>query len=141
MTNISRRLEQVVKKQLSKFIIPIKVENGILVGSILIRSEGHLKSLYRKDQLIYKDIHLNAVAIKLANLLAAGKYSIDCDQLYRADQEYSKWYTDTQILRTQYEKFKKNGDFERADVSWARYCESRDRTEYYKSAAEALAKL
>jgi len=32
MTNISQRLEQVVKKELSKLIIPVKTEDGILVG-------------------------------------------------------------------------------------------------------------
>ena len=63
MTQISRRLEQIVRKELSKNIIPVKTENGILVGEVLIVNEGPIKSLYRNNELLYKEIHLNSVAI------------------------------------------------------------------------------
>lgn len=139
MTNLSKKLERLIKK--NPEILPVKTKEGILVGSVLIKSDGPLKSLYKNNNLIYKDVHLNAVAIKLANLLARGKSTILCDQLYRADQEYNKWFIESQLLRTQYEKFKNSGDFERADISWARYCESRDRTTQAKNTAEALAKF
>ena len=139
MTNLSKNLERIIRK--NPEILPVKVEGGILVGPILIRSNGPLKSLYRHGDLIYKDVHLNAVAIKLANLLARGRKEHLCDQLYRVDQEYGKWFVESQILRTQHEKFKNQGDYDRADVSWARYCESRDRTLQSKNTAEALAKF
>ena len=140
MTQLSRRLEQIVKKELSKNIIPVKTERGILVGEILIVSEGSIKSLYRNNELLYNEIHLNAVAIKIANLLAFRRSSIFADELYKADQEYGKWFVDSQMLRAQYQKSISNQDFDRADMFWARYQESRDRTETAKRRVESLIK-
>lgn len=136
MTQLSRRLEQIVRKELSRTIIPVKTENGILVGEILIVSDGTLKSLYRNQELLYKEIHLNSIAIKMANILAFNKSSILVDNMYKADQEYGKWFTDSQMLRAQYQKSLSNEDFERADYQWARYQESRDRAMIAKNAAE-----
>ena len=140
MTQLSKRLEQIVKKELSKNIIPVKTENGILVGEILIVSEGPIKSLYRNNELLYKEIHLNAIAIKIANMLAYRKQSFVADELYKADQEYGRWFVDSQMLRAQYQKALSNQDFDRADMLWARYQESRDRTTFAKSRAESLIK-
>lgn len=140
MTQLSKRLEQIVRKELSKNIIPVKTEMGILVGEILIVSEGSIKHLYRSGSLLYKNIHLNSVAIKIANILAFRKQSTAADKLYRADQEYGKWFVDSQILRSQYQKALNNQDFDRADVFWARYQESRDRTITAKRLAEYLTK-
>ena len=140
MTQLSRRLEQIVKKELSKNIIPVKTEHGILVGEILIVSEGSLKSLYKNNELLYKEIHLNSIAIKMANILAIYRTSILVDALYKADQEYGRWFVDSQMLRAQYQKSLSNQDFERSDMLWARYQESRDRTITAKNRAESLIK-
>ena len=140
MTQLSKRLEQIVKKELSKNIIPVRTENGILVGEVLIVNEGPIKSLYRNNELLYKEIHLNSVAIKIANMLAYRKQSIFADELYKADQEYSRWFVDSQMLRAQYQKSISNQDYDRADVFWARYQESRDRTITAKNRAESLVK-
>jgi hypothetical protein len=60
--------------------------------------------------------------------------------MYRADQEYGKWFNDSQILRTQYERARQKQDHDRADMLWARYVESRERTIIAKNRAEALTK-
>ena len=98
MTQLSKRLEQIVKKELSKNIIPIKTQDGILVGDILITTEENLKFLHRNGVVLYKEIHLNSIAIRIANILAFRKHSISADNLYRSDQEYGKWFVDSQML-------------------------------------------
>jgi hypothetical protein len=141
MTDLSKRLERVVKKELSNNLIPVKTPEGILVGDVLISSEGSIKNLWRNGELIYKEVHLNAVTIKLANMLALRKSTIKSDELYRADQEYGKWFVDSQLLRNQYQKALNSQDFDRADMLWARYSESRDRTTQAKNIAESLARI
>ena len=138
MTQISRRLEQIVRRELSKNIIPVKTPDGILVGDVLITNQDNLKFLYRKSQLIYSEIHLNSVAIKMANILALRHSHVSVDVLYRADQEYGRWFVDSQMLRTQHQKAIHVQDYDRADVLWARYSESRDRTVTAKNQAERL---
>ena len=140
MSNISKRLEKVLRSAIVKNpIIPVKTEQGILVGDILIVSTGSIKDLLQDEQVIYADIHLNTVAIKLANMLAKKQSLILADQLWRADQEYGRWFVDSQLLRNRYEQAKQAQDYDRADVLWARYIESRARTEQAKIKAEALA--
>lgn len=141
MTQISKRLEQIVSRELQKNIIPVKTSEGILVGDVLIVSEGPIKNLVKKGQIVYKEIHLNAVAIKLANMLAYRKTNIATDAVYKADQEYGRWFVDSQLLRAQYQKAISNHDYDRADVLWARYCESRDRTVSAKNHAESLTRF
>jgi hypothetical protein len=138
MNTISKRLEQIVRKELSKNIIPVKTEKGILVGEILIVTDGTLKSLWRRNELIYKEIHLNSIAIRMANVLALTTASIYVDDIYYADQEYGRWFVDSQMLRSQHQKAINNKDYERADMLWARYLESRNRTETAKLRAESL---
>lgn len=141
MSNISKRLEQIVRKELSSSIIPVKTAEGILVGDVLISSQGSIKNIYRDTELLYKEVHLNSVAIKIANLLAFRRGSIIVENLYKADQDYGRWFVDSQMLRTQYQKSLNNQDFDRADILWARYIESRDRAATAKLHAEALARL
>ena len=81
---------------------------------------------------------MNAAAIKLANLLVKHRGSIVPDRIYRADQEYGKWFVDSQILRTQYQKAVNSKDFDRSDIYWARYCESRDKAIVAKNYVEAM---
>jgi hypothetical protein len=137
MTQLSKKLEKLIRS--SPEILPVKTEQGILVGAVLIQSNGPIKNLCIRNEVIYSGVHLNAVAIKLANLLAKGQFAARCDAIYKADQEYGKWFIDSQLLRNQYEKAKKSKNFERADMLWARYVESRDRTMTAKKSAEALA--
>jgi hypothetical protein len=139
MTNISQRLEQVVKKELSKLIIPVKTQEGILVGDILIKNNGSLKNIVKNGNVLYKEISLNKAAIAIANLLALKKSQINIDNIYAADQEYGKWFSDSQLLRSQYEKASNQQDFDRADMLWARYQESRNRTTQAKKTVERLA--
>lgn len=138
MTQISRRLEQIVRKELSKNIIPVKTPEGILVGDILITNRLNLKFLHRNQQLLYSEIHLNSIAIKIANILALRRNSITAETLWRADQEYGKWFVDSQLLRAQHQKAIHNQDYDRADMLWARYSESRDRTISAKKQTERL---
>ena len=138
MTQISRRLEQIVRRELSKNILPVKTPDGILVGDVLITNQDNLKFLYRKSQLIYTEIHLNSVAIKMANILALRHSHVSVDLLYRADQEYGRWFVDSQMLRSQHQKAINAQDYDRADMLWARYSESRDRTVTAKNQAERL---
>ena len=141
MTQISKRLEQIIRKELSTTIIPVKTKEGILVGDILIVTDGSIKNIYKHSELLYKEIHLNSVAIKIANLLAFRKGLLVTDNLYRADQDYGRWFVDSQMLRTQYQRAVNSQDYDRADMLWARYIESRDRTITAKNHAECLAQL
>lgn len=136
--NLQKRLDSIVSKELTKNIIPQKTEQGILVGDVLIVSDGHLKHIFRNNELLYKDISLNAVAIKLANMLATNRIAVKFDQIYSADQEYGRWFIDSQMLRAQYQKYLNNSDFERADTAWARYQESRERALNSKRYVESL---
>jgi len=136
MTQLSRKLERLIRS--SQEILPVKTDRGILVGDVLITSQGPAKYIYHKDQLLYAEIYLNAAAISIANLLAKRKSTITIDEIYRADQEYGKWFVDSQLLRTQYEKSLAGQDYDRADMLWARYIESRDRTILAKKRTEAL---
>ena len=140
MTTISKRLEQIVRKELSKNIIPVKTQAGILVGEILIVTNGSLKSLWKNNELLYNEIHLNSIAIRMANVLALRNSSIYVDDIYKADQEYGRWFVDSQMLRTQYQKALNSKEYDRADILWARYVESRNRTETAKLRAESLVK-
>jgi len=143
MTNIQRRLEHLVANAqhrliTSNNILPLKVDGGILVGDVLIASQGTTKHLYRHNNIIYKDINLNATAIRMANLVAKNTNPAIVDKIYRLDQEYGRWFTDSQILRTQYQKAIIAKNFEKADTLWARYCESRDKTLAAKETVTAL---
>jgi hypothetical protein len=141
MANISNKLEQVVNSKLKAHdqLLPIKVEEGILVGDVLIVSEGSIKHLWQNNELVYEHIYLNAVAIKIANLLARKLGKVTADAIYREDQEYGKWFIDSQILRTRFQQALDIHDTERADILWARYCESRDRAIITKNSAQTLA--
>jgi hypothetical protein len=138
MTDISKRLARVVSNELSKNIIPVKTKEGILVGTVLIVTAGSIKNIVKDSITVYANVHLNAIAIKLANLLAKKQSSILCDKLYTADQEYGKWFIDSQMLRSRYQKAIQQQEFDRADIFWARYCESRDKSTIAKNYAESL---
>jgi hypothetical protein len=143
MSNISRKLEQVVGAAQRRLIshdqiLPIKTAEGILVGDVLIVSEGTIKNLWQDHELVYENIYLNAAAIKIANILARKIGRVNSDAIYRADQEYGKWFLDSQILRTRFQQALEAHDTERADILWARYCLSRDRAVVAKNTTQSL---
>jgi len=140
MTRISQRLEHIVRKELLQNPIPVRTTEGILVGDILIQSQGHIKNLLRNGEIVHGEIHLNAVAIRIANLMCLRQSSLIIDRIYAADQDYGRWFVDSQLLRSQYQKAKDSGDHDRADILWARYTESRDRTVAAKNLADDLTK-
>lgn len=141
MTRIYQTLDSLVSNELSKNIIPVKTPDGILVGDVIIISEGPIKHLKQRGVLVYKDISLNTVAIALANQLALHKRTVEMDKLWAADQEYGRWYIDSQMLRSQYQRSVNNKDFDRADMLWSRYCESRDRAMIAKTHTERLVRF
>lgn len=143
MADISKRLEQLIgstqKRLIQKNqILPIKTEEGILVGDVLIISDGNIKHIKKSNKMLYVNVYLNAVAIKLANICYQNPASIQAQKIYHADQEYGKWFVDSQILRTQYHKALDKKDYDRADTLYSRYCISRDRAEKAKNIARAL---
>lgn len=140
MTDIRKRLEQTLRSAIQKNpILPVKTAEGIQVGDVLIISEGTVKHIKQHGEIRYKEVSLNCVAIALANLLAKHNSSILMDKIYNADQEYGRWFVESQMLRAQYQKALNNSDYERADMFWARYEESKSRTVSAKNRAETLA--
>ncbi len=140
MTALSKKFEQIVKKELSSTVLPVKTDEGILLGDVLISNEGTSKNITKKDTVRYTNIYLNSIAIKIAKLLVNSSQSIQADNLYKLDQEYGKWLTDSLLLKAQYEKAKARGDNDKADVIYARYIESRERTMSAKIRADNLAR-
>jgi hypothetical protein len=143
MSNIRRQLDNVIANTHQKLynsdqILPLKVPEGILVGNVLISSEGTYKNLHQYGRVVYKNVSLNIVAIKLANLMAKNSNSVFLDTIYTADQEYSRWFLDSQILRSQYQRALTNKNYEKSDTLWARYCESRDKALTAKHAVTTL---
>ncbi len=138
MSKISRRLAQVVAKELSKNLIPVKTDRGILVGDVEIVSEENIKHIWREGHLLYRDIYLNLAAIKIANMLALRQSAIKIEKVYQTDQEYGRFYVDSQILRTLHQRAAADEDFDRADIYWARYTESKNRAQEAKKRLEAL---
>ena len=141
MSEISKRLEQFVTSTQKKLnlVMPIKTEEGILVGDVLIRSEDNFKHLEQRGLLVYDYIFLNTVAIKLANVLAKHGDMGYCDKLYKLDQEYGKWYVDSQQLRARYQQALNNNNEEKASLFYARYDQSRERMMTAKKRASELA--
>lgn len=142
MSILSYRLEQTVQTAIIKTpILPIKTAAGILVGDTLIASVGTIKNIWQNDQLIYSEVHLNCAAIKLANILATRQSRVLANDIYQNDQEYGRWFIDSQLLRTRYQTAINNEEHIRADILWARYCESRGRTASAKERTERLSTI
>lgn len=147
MTDLQKRLEQVVNSAQRRLIqndkiLPIKTHEGILVGSVKIKSRETFKDLWQFDHLVYENVHLNKAAIKLANILAKNKRkTIHSDNLYRMDQDYGRLLYESLLLRERLHLAKKNGDYDRADVYLARYIVAKDRANNSKKQVLALAGL
>jgi hypothetical protein len=142
MTEISKRFEDFIRsanKKLAQdeYILPVKTPQGILVGDVLIENNLNLKTVSRND-MVYKDIFLNTAAVKIANLLALKKPLTRIDEIYREDQLYGRWFIESQDLLHIHKKLRNSEDFDRADVIWAKYQESRDRAEIAKNKVNRL---
>lgn len=140
MTALSKKFENIIKKELSNTILPVKVDKGILVGDILITCDGTAKTVIKKSEIKYENIYLNSVAIKIAKILMTRDHSLQADNLYALDQEYGKWLNDSLFLKAKYEKAIACGHSDKADVFYARYIESRERTQSAKIRVDTLAR-
>jgi len=142
MTEVSKQLEKRLQSIIRKGpILPVKTDKGILVGDVLIVSDGPIKHIYQNDRLLYKEISLNVAAIAIANIIAKRQSHILADKIYNEDHEYGKWYQDSQHLRSMYQKAVDSGSHSRADIFWARYVESRERAVAAKNRAQTLSRI
>lgn len=144
MTQIKKQLDGVISRVNKKlaaadFVIPIKTENGILVGNILIVPNGTQKDLYCRGELLYAKIHLNKCAVKMANLLALNKDHSRVQELYRLDSKFGKALADYQIFKEKLYLARSNGDQFKIDLYLARLSYARDSYEYFKKQALRLA--
>jgi hypothetical protein len=142
MTEISRRFEEFIRSENRKLaereqILPVKTDQGIRVGDVLIKNHDNLKTVIKGD-IIYKGIFLNIAAVKIANLLALKKSYARINELYQADQDYGKWFVKSQELLQIHRKLRTIKNYEKADVIWAKYQESRDRAESAKNKVDRL---
>ena len=143
MTNLQKRLDQVISNVQRKLVqnnelLPVKIPGGIQLGNVKIINVGANKDLYRDNELMYKGIYLNKVAIKMANFLAINymKYHSQIDKLYMADQQFGAALEDYQLFRAKYQS---TTDSDRAQILLARLCYSKDKANYYKNQALRLA--
>jgi len=144
MSDVSKRFEQIVIKTHKKFIdegrlYPEKTPEGILVGDILITCDGPYKHIIKNQETIYADICLNDAAIKIANLLALGKSTQDCNRIFNADREYNRLYVERAMLLAAYHSSLESRDYFKAEVLWARYCEIKTKAVTAKKKAQRLA--
>jgi hypothetical protein len=146
MSELSKRFEQIIISTNKKLkdqgaVMPVKTEQGILVGNVLIQSQGPYKTLSVNNEIVFEDICLNSVAIKLANLLAWRKQGTELKRLYEADREYNRHYIDSSFFLERHRSAIANQDFVRADIMWSRYLKSKDLAKLAKEKAERMAKL
>jgi len=145
MADIRRRFEQIVARANKRLIeeqriLPVKTVDGILVGCVKITTRETQKDLWLEDKLIYEGVYLNKAAIKLANILAIFKHTTaQSEQLYKADQEYGRYFVESQMLRSKLHYARQQGDFDKADIYLARYTVYKDRVESAKRQVLALA--
>ena len=145
MTKLQHSLDRVIsnvqKKLLdSKRVIPQKTEQGIVVGNALIVSRDCLKDIYYKGELLYPNISLNKVAVKIANLLATGyRQSPEIRELLDADLKFGQALDDYQFFKNKYINARTLGDQFKIDLYLARMCYSKDAAAYHKNRATSLA--
>jgi hypothetical protein len=147
MTNINKRLDHVISKVHKdlvnkQFLIPVKTDEGILVGSVLIKSREALKDLYQNGELIYGGVSLNKIAIKVANCQAInpGLYRDKIQKMIEADTKFGQALEDYQLFKDKYQKARQAQDQFRIDLFLARMCYAKDSANYWKSQAELLAR-
>jgi|TARA_E500000178_G_scaffold153132_1_gene152917 hypothetical protein len=143
MSEVSKRFELLVKSVYKKFIdngihLPQRTPEGILVGNVLIKSNGPLKDLVVNGTIAYTEISLNCVAIKIANNLASDINQRLTTQLFEIDREYSKHFVDSKFLIDNYHRAVNNNNEEKAEILWTRYEIAKEKALDAKSRAEYL---
>lgn len=145
MTKINQQLDGVIKRVnrkliKSEFIIPVKTEKGILVGDVLIVSRENFKDLYKNEELLYKGIALNKIAIKVANLLAISymRNHSRIEELIRVDIKFGQSLEDYQLFKTRYFSAREQQDQFKIDLYGARMIYAKDACSYWKKQAETL---
>jgi hypothetical protein len=146
MSEISKRFEQIIastqRKLLSKgAVMPERTERGIRVGCAEIIPEGPYKHIEVDGEVRYKDISLNKIAIRLANELALKHRSPQLDQLYKLDQEYSRYFIDSAFFLERYHKALNKGDEFKAELMWIRYTNAKQKAIDTKEKAEQMAAI
>lgn len=146
MNEISKRFEQIVvstqKKLLeSGAVMPERTERGIRVGCAEIVSEGSFKHIYVDGEIIYKDISLNKVTIRLANELALNRRGPQLDVLYNLDREYSRYFIDSSFFLQRFHSAQKNNDNFKQELMWTRYIQAKSKAENTKEKAEQMAAI
>lgn len=146
MNEVSKRFEQLVKTTYRKFldqgtILPERTADGIKVGDALIRSDGPYKDIVKQGNVIWATVSLNAVAIKLANLVAWDENKDLQKEIFQLDQKYSKYFVDSKIYLDNYHRASNNNDDIRADILWTRYQDAKERAIILKDQAEDLARF
>lgn len=138
MSKLLGQVEQLVNKGLQQSLLPIQTKKGILIGDVLIVSDGCLKHIKRNNQILYKNINLNFTAVKLARMLVSNKNVSRLISIYETDQEYGRYNSDCLALKTSYKQSVKSKNFDKADVFWARYLEKKNQTHLAKIKLETL---
>ena len=143
MTEISKRFEQVIRSTQKRLfeqgaLMPVKVKDGILVGSAKIICEGTFKTISIDDQVLYEKVSLNEAAIKIANIVACGKSLSSADEIYKLDQQYYKHFSDCSFYLDKYHAACNQNDEFRSDLFWIRYQEAKYNSEYYKDRVNRL---
>ena len=140
MTELSKKFENLLISYNKKLadrgvVMPVKVQDGIMIGNVLIKSNNNLKTIIGHG-IEYKDIFLNFSEITMANLLALKRNLDRVDKIYQADQEYGRYFVESQYLLKIHSRYINSKDYEKADTVWARYQEVRDRAEAAKIKVE-----
>lgn len=145
MTDIQKKLDRVIRKVHKTladqdFVIPQKTNEGILIGSVLMVSNGVYKDLYdaKSMRLLYEGIHLNKCAIKIANLIALQRDHSKIKEIFNADQRFGSALQDYGAFKDKLIKAKKNNDEFKQDLYIARMLHARDKYETAKFQAIRL---
>ena len=91
--------------------------------------------------MLYESVSLNAVAIRLANLVAWNRDEALQHNLYKLDTQYSKHFIDSKIFLDRYHRAETAKDWEKAEIMWTRYEDAKGRAINTKSLAEQLAQF
>ena len=146
MTDVSKRFESLVKKTYKKFldqgtILPVKTDKGIQVGRALIVSKGAYKDIVVQNKVLYADIALNAVAIKIANLVAWNERESEQASLYDLDGKYCRYFNDSKIFLHHYHMAVNTNNEARAEIMWIRYEDAKEKAISIKEKAEQMLKF
>lgn len=121
--SIFKQLEKIINKELENTIIPVRIDDRIIVGDVEIINDGTCKILKQKGRIKFTNIFLNITAVALANMLALRKSDNKnkINIIYEADQIYGRYFVDCQMLRLRYNQAVKENDLNRSSILWAKY--------------------